>query len=458
MSVSVYPSLPSATSIRLFHLAPGTLHEPIIGSLDVVDLENKPDYECVSYTWGDASNEEAIFVDSEKVLIRRHLWEALRRMRLSAQPRVLWIDALCISQSDLGEKARQVHMIGKIVHHASRVLAWLGEHADGSEAIFHGWPAEETATANMSRESIPQDFWIRKYEVWLAFYSRRWFSRTWIIQEVAVAKEVRVFCGSDVGHWTTLFEDLMTRIIKNGTTFENFWVVLEGLKGVSTIEVEARVKAYLPNNLLARLEVHFSFLRALVDTRRKYRDRNSGLDGLRGLPFEWFSSNAVATKCLDRRDKIYALRSIIYGPGAEPSHGILVDYTIDAVGLMLRSLDCRFIPETSPFPYLARNLILLLELSYHEVNAVLDLIASEPSQLSRFRVAVLAYACVTDAGTPKEITSKLFGISGDSRKWIYDDSWISTSSCAKKLLRWHSVKKAGGDMYSLLEDASMSNP
>ena len=66
MSVSVYPGLPSTTSIRLFHLAPGTLHEPVVGTLDVVDLENKPDYECVSYTWGDAGDEEEISVDGEK--------------------------------------------------------------------------------------------------------------------------------------------------------------------------------------------------------------------------------------------------------------------------------------------------------------------------------------------------------------------------------------------------------
>ena len=197
-------------------------------------------------------------------------------MRLSAQPRVLWIDALCISQSDLVEKAQQVHMIGKIVHHASSVLAWLGEHADGSEAIFRGWPAEEAVTADMPPASIPLDFWTRRLEVWLAFISRRWSSRTWIIQEVVVAKEVHLFCGRDIGHWTTMFEDLMTRMIDTGLPFGGggLWAVLDGVKDVSSVDFEAKVIAFLPERppRMLRAQVQVYSERSSIPGV-KYRDR-----------------------------------------------------------------------------------------------------------------------------------------------------------------------------------------
>ena len=418
--------------------------------LSVVDLENKPDYECVSYTWGDAGDEEEISVDAEKVLIRRHLWEALRRMRLSVQPRLLWIDALCISQSDLDEKAQQVHMIGKIVHHASRVLAWLGEHADGSEAILHGWPAEETVTTNMSLESIPLDLCIRRLESWLAFCSRRWFSRTWIIQEVVVAKDVHVFCGKDVGHWTTLFED---RLGDSGIDGLDIGLMHDAVKGVSPTDLFRKVVAVLSDDLIERYNVKVQSLGALIRTRSRYQGRND-LPVSRGFSFELFSSNVITSKCLDRRDKIYALRSIIYGPSVEPSHGIPVDYTIECVELLIRSLDFGIFSGT--YPYLARNLIKLLELSDDEVEAVVDRVASQPALLNRSRLTVLAYVCITDARTPEEVTSRLLGLSGNSSRWLYKDFW--KPGCTENLLRWHSVRKAGGDMYSLLEYAATSNP
>ena len=446
MSISAYPSLPSATSIRLFHLAPGALDEPIVGSLGVVDLENEPEYECVSYTWGDASDEEEIFVNAEKVLIRRHLWEALRRMRLPTEPRALWIDALCISQSDLAEKAKQVHMIGKIVSLASSVLAWLGEHADGSEAVFHGWPAEETVTANMPMDCVPLEFWIRRLEVWLAFCSRRWFSRRWIIQEVIVAKEVHVFCGKDIGLWATLFEDSIDRY---GTdkTLAGTGPLIHDVQKVDYNEFAVTVMAVLPQDLVECYRANFLFLANLVDTRRRHRYIHHYLDGAGELPFEWSSGNATASKCLDRRDKIYALRSIIYGPHAEPGHGIPVDYTIDIAELMMRSLDSRICFDMTLD--LARDLIRLFELSNDEVEAVVDIIASQPLSLNDARLTVLAYVCITDARTPTEVPFKLFEVSGLTDARIFKDIWKPVAT--EKLLRWHSVRKAGGEMHSVAD-------
>ena len=39
----------------------------------------------------------------------------------------LWIDAICISQTDNAEKALQIPRMGDIYRLANRVVAWLGE-------------------------------------------------------------------------------------------------------------------------------------------------------------------------------------------------------------------------------------------------------------------------------------------------------------------------------------------
>jgi len=58
---------------------------------------------------------------------------ALKRLRLQDKTRTLWADALCINQTDNEEKSRQVRLMAQIYGKAARVLAYLGDDADGSE-------------------------------------------------------------------------------------------------------------------------------------------------------------------------------------------------------------------------------------------------------------------------------------------------------------------------------------
>ncbi|KAH6664631.1 hypothetical protein B0J14DRAFT_607382 [Halenospora varia] len=59
-------------------------------------LEDKPFYEALSYTWGDAKNRRNIFLDGHIYSITRNLEIALLYLRRSDGVRTLWVDALCI--------------------------------------------------------------------------------------------------------------------------------------------------------------------------------------------------------------------------------------------------------------------------------------------------------------------------------------------------------------------------
>ena len=48
-------------------------------------------------------------------------------MRLPHKSRVVWIDAICINQTDIEERSQQVEMMGLIYSKAVRNLIWLGE-------------------------------------------------------------------------------------------------------------------------------------------------------------------------------------------------------------------------------------------------------------------------------------------------------------------------------------------
>jgi hypothetical protein len=59
----------------------------------------------------------------------------LHFIRLEEEERIIWIDALCISQVDLPEKNHQVGQMRQVYVTAEMTLVWLGEEADGQVAI-----------------------------------------------------------------------------------------------------------------------------------------------------------------------------------------------------------------------------------------------------------------------------------------------------------------------------------
>ena len=68
--------------------------------------------------------------------MRLNLYQALRRLRWFRDPRLIWVDAICINQSDVDEKSQQIPLMGRIYRNAASVLVWLGEEAETSSAAF----------------------------------------------------------------------------------------------------------------------------------------------------------------------------------------------------------------------------------------------------------------------------------------------------------------------------------
>ena len=111
--------------------------------LTEVDLDDNPNYEAISYTWASPLDQQPVILNGTTINIRANLHSFLLRFRDTVSEKVLWVDALSISQTDLDEKARQVAMIGRVFKQAQRVRAWVGEHADGSQSLFRGGLSNE---------------------------------------------------------------------------------------------------------------------------------------------------------------------------------------------------------------------------------------------------------------------------------------------------------------------------
>ena len=70
-----------------------------------VSLDDEPNFTALSYCWGDPSAQHTIGISGCRFKVTRNLKVALLNLRQEDKPRRLWIDAICINQQNLDEKA-----------------------------------------------------------------------------------------------------------------------------------------------------------------------------------------------------------------------------------------------------------------------------------------------------------------------------------------------------------------
>lgn len=190
---------------------------------DVQDTSSHPSYEALSYAWGSTQKNETIFLNTGKTTrqlpVTTNLFIALRHLRYRDRPRTLWVDAVCIDQENRLERGQQVQRIGQIFSLAKRVIIWLGPGSDDSELAL-------ATVINVGQQFVySQDRWIfrppdgdkivfrnvtnRTMEIGpidalRCLYSRGYFARLWVAQEVhAGCSTVVVRCGDTEVPWVT---------------------------------------------------------------------------------------------------------------------------------------------------------------------------------------------------------------------------------------------------------------
>ncbi|KAK4251198.1 hypothetical protein C7999DRAFT_37810 [Corynascus novoguineensis] len=80
-------------------------------------------YEALSYVWGSEEKPHSISTDKGDLLVTINLYMALKRLRDHSLDRIIWVDAICINQSDTEERNSQVQSMAKIFAKASRVVS-----------------------------------------------------------------------------------------------------------------------------------------------------------------------------------------------------------------------------------------------------------------------------------------------------------------------------------------------
>ncbi|KAE8448241.1 hypothetical protein EG329_009672 [Mollisiaceae sp. DMI_Dod_QoI] len=113
--------------IRLVKLLKGGWSDKIRCQLDQVSLDDRPAYKALSYAWGSPRATRPILVNGHQHPVTVNLESALRRLRRIDSDLTIWIDALCINQSDTSERTKQVNLMHGIYAFTEEVIVYLGE-------------------------------------------------------------------------------------------------------------------------------------------------------------------------------------------------------------------------------------------------------------------------------------------------------------------------------------------
>lgn len=243
---SIYDGpLPSDDHIRLLELLPGNGYDQVECRLHVACLpRDKHTYCALSYTWVlrskygfDDETKLQIKVNGVPTDVSLNLAAALNRLRYSDASRIVWADALCINQGDLQERSHQVGMMKSIYENAFSLIIWLGPRGtipyqptppvhlrpqyrafSGLCAVVNAW-RERSSYAHVIPEAThsrhvsgprgerfndrlrpDSPTWHETFHL----FEQRWFSRVWVIQEVALARGVFVMWDEAVIDWENI--------------------------------------------------------------------------------------------------------------------------------------------------------------------------------------------------------------------------------------------------------------
>jgi hypothetical protein len=186
------------TKIRILTLSPGKNSDPLYGILEEKSLHNELDYEALSYTWADESGDATmlrnLFLGSndnycKRLPITKNCYAALQCLRKPREERRLWIDSVCINQQNPDEKRVQIGLMRDIYQKATRVLIYLGEGNDQTNQALEYM---------MLQSMTPGDY---GYHHIKSLFDKQYFSRVWILQEIAHAKEIYIYCGEKWAPW-----------------------------------------------------------------------------------------------------------------------------------------------------------------------------------------------------------------------------------------------------------------
>lgn len=169
-----------------------------------------PDYEALSYTWGDNTSKTSLCIDGKGFVAFGNAYDALIELRKPTAGRRIWIDAICINQDDIKEKQHQILLMKLVYEKATQVVVWLSRpRSDADLAValldeLHIQQDDGTATIqdvlSIHRPRMRNPEWTALRD----FLHHPWWRRVWCFQEAIAGADIVFQFGRHTIPWERL--------------------------------------------------------------------------------------------------------------------------------------------------------------------------------------------------------------------------------------------------------------
>ena len=286
-----------------------------------------PEYIALSYVWGSYKHTERIIVNGHVLPITRNLHDFLRNIRSFKNTRLkdldlkeyqgrpegidnsdcypvtwFWADQISMDQQNTKERDHQVGLMSSIYKGAQVVFAYLGEN---SVPPFDFRPVP-------SPQLDPED---RRTYIshlrWLDIFTRPYWYRLWIVQEICFAPQVEFWLGGQCVSQSSLY-DIFWRFCWAGHR------ICEVVNSGSDEETR-KTQELIDKFHVDHLRGHYYLL---------------GKDKPVASNLQKVLSDHSFRECTDPRDKVFGLQSLVWLDSQ-----IQVDYSLPLSAILLRAID-----------------------------------------------------------------------------------------------------------------------
>jgi hypothetical protein len=366
----VYRPLNHEDSIRLLKVYPGPNDSPLV--CDIIEVRRaEAYYEALSYVWGPPIFTHRILEKASRCYVpitenlfyalhtlRKHSTRSLQYRYRSDNSLSVWVDALCIDQSNVKERNHQVKGMAGIFSDASKVLVWLGPREpvscfrtfaeidsrrqqvawarsgksfDHDDSALNG-AVHEAQEIGQAKATYDLRAILRKCNIVELgkFFANAWFTRAWVLQEFLLANSIDMFMGTE-GFIT--FKTLASAFYEL-KLHEHLLPRGQSLRRLRIDGVQASF-VYQDDFLQ-----HFQIVDEMFQARRIWHANSSKrlalgpqtqfVDSLPTRTLYQWCRMLIDRKCADERDKIYAALGL-----AHNDLGIIPNYSLSVASIVM---------------------------------------------------------------------------------------------------------------------------
>ncbi len=242
-------------------------------------LEHPGDYIAVSYTWISVNRTHGLLIDGKWLATTASAYEIVQEQAdsWSDGPEILlWVDFLCINQEDGMEKTEQVRMMQDIYSRASSVVTYLSaaNHDDADMAAYFLQELDSNIRLGRRRRygllGFGFNFTGQISPGWNALaklINHPYWTRVWIVQEVARGATLRIFYGENELDWVTLLHFMgQFHLLKNRAYTDNDSIGY--VQGAFPIYGGLRIEGIASARGSIRAGKELGFIEMLLNSRR----------------------------------------------------------------------------------------------------------------------------------------------------------------------------------------------